>query len=628
MQAIKKIFITLFLLFSVSLVGAQQLPLYSQFVWNDFAINPAYTGSYDYSPLRMVYRKQWSGFNGSPTLFTLGGHTRVSEKIALGGILFKDETGGAITQSGALLNYAYRIALNDSSFLNFGLSAQFNQYVFDNNKVTALQPNDPVLLDGVQKTMATDASFGMMYQNKRNLRIGASINQLFESGLNNLSETGENKLVRHFNIHGSREIELDSNFSITPMVLVRKTATTPIQFDITAKLDYRKFMWIGGSVRPGDAIVAMAGFNLKNVFIGYSYDMTTSELANYSSGSHEVVLGLNLGGKNTGKNNDRDKDGIPDDKDQCPDQKGVKSNNGCPLADRDSDGISDAIDQCPDQAGPLSNSGCPSNDFDKDGIPNEMDLCPDVFGVRENSGCPLADRDRDGIADFVDRCPDQAGALSNEGCPVADRDMDGVADLYDRCPDVRGLPSNNGCPLTDMDQDGIADIHDRCPTIPGTVRNNGCPDTSMDSDGDGIPNYLDQCPNTPGMGENNGCPVVTKKQKDIVSKAISNLEFETNSATIKNESFGTLDMLAIMLDDKADWNLKIAGHTDDVGTEEYNLDLSKRRAESVRDYLISKGVSSDRFVVEYFGKSRPISTNQNEVGRSKNRRVEMILVFD
>ncbi|MGR6088153.1 MAG: PorP/SprF family type IX secretion system membrane protein [Arcticibacter sp.] len=629
MQKIIKHISCLVLLLGSSLAHGQQLPLYSQFMWNDYAINPAYTGSYNYSPVRLVYRKQWAGFNGSPTLLTFGGHTRLSDKISVGGLLFKDKTGGAISQTGALLNYAYRITMDDSSFFTLGLAAQLNQYAFDYNKVTALTPNDPALADGIEKNMSPDASFGVLYQKKDRLRLGASVNQLFETGMDNFNDAGgNNSLVRHYNVQGSYKIGSDSGFAFTPMMLFKMTEATPAQLDLTAKFDFKNNLWAACSYRSDDALVAMVGINSRNYFIGYSYDMTLSEIANYSSGSHEIVLGLNLSGNKKSPSSDRDKDGVVDSKDQCPDIAGVKENNGCPVADRDKDGVADALDQCPDVAGPMSNFGCPSSDIDRDGIPNNLDMCPDVFGVPENNGCPLADRDRDGIADFVDRCPDQPGSISNEGCPVADRDMDGVPDLYDQCPDLKGSLRNNGCPFTDTDQDGVADIHDRCPTLPGSISNNGCPDTRLDSDGDGIPNYLDECPNTIGASGNKGCPVVSKKQSEIVDKAISNLEFDFNASTIKSASNVGLDMLALMLEDKPDWKLKISGHTDAVGSEEYNLELSKKRAEAVRDYLVAKGVSFDRFIVEYFGKYRPISTNDTEIGRSKNRRVEMMLIFE
>ncbi|MEI7669639.1 MAG: OmpA family protein [Pseudomonadota bacterium] len=178
----------------------------------------------------------------------------------------------------------------------------------------------------------------------------------------------------------------------------------------------------------------------------------------------------------------------------------------------------------------------------------------------------------------------------------------------------------------DKDKDGITDNIDKCPDVFGSVKNFGCPE--KDTDGDGIVDPNDLCPNTKGESSNNGCPIVTDKQVEIVSKAISNLEFETNSAVIIQNSFIGLDMLAILLSEKDDWKLKISGHTDNIGTDEFNMQLSKDRAEAVRNYLVSKGLSYTRFIIEYFGESKPIDTNETETGRQKNRRVEMKFIFE
>jgi len=136
--------------------------------------------------------------------------------------------------------------------------------------------------------------------------------------------------------------------------------------------------------------------------------------------------------------------------------------------DRDKDGIVDKKDKCPDVAGLKVFEGCP--DTDKDGIEDAKDLCPNEAGKPELQGCP--DKDNDGIADKDDRCPDVAGLASLKGCP--DKDGDGVADIDDRCPEVKGLTNLKGCP--DKDGDGIADKDDKCPEVAGVSSNNGCPE--------------------------------------------------------------------------------------------------------------------------------------------------------
>jgi outer membrane protein OmpA-like peptidoglycan-associated protein len=181
-----------------------------------------------------------------------------------------------------------------------------------------------------------------------------------------------------------------------------------------------------------------------------------------------------------------------------------------------------------------------------------------------------------------------------------------------------------GCP--DSDGDGLADNVDRCPDRPGPAENKGCP--YEDQDNDGVPDKEDDCPFTPGTRANRGCPEIPKEQKRILDLAFKNLEFETAKAIIREKSLPYLDTLAQLLIDNPTYKLKISGHTDNQGKLEYNMQLSKARAEAVRNYLVSKGVSADRFIVEYFGPLRPIASNATPEGRARNRRVEMKVVFE
>ena len=149
---------------------------------------------------------------------------------------------------------------------------------------------------------------------------------------------------------------------------------------------------------------------------------------------HSAGIVIKFGSKDT------DKDGIPDNKDACPEVAGLKEFNGCP--DTDGDGIPDKDDACPQVKGLKEFNGCP--DTDGDGIPDKDDACPEVAGPKEFNGCP--DTDGDGIPDKDDKCPDVAGPAENGGCPWPDTDGDGVLDKDDQCPNEAGPASNNGCP--------------------------------------------------------------------------------------------------------------------------------------------------------------------------------------
>ncbi|MGZ3866376.1 MAG: OmpA family protein [Bacteroidia bacterium] len=317
------------------------------------------------------------------------------------------------------------------------------------------------------------------------------------------------------------------------------------------------------------------------------------------------------------KPRDKDKDGISDRKDKCKEVPGVLEFQGCP--DRDGDHIADSEDKCPDVPGTKELKGCP--DKDGDGITDLEDACPDEKGTLEFKGCP--DKDGDRIIDKDDACPDEAGLEEFKGCP--DKDGDKVIDKDDLCPDLAGPVEYKGCP--DKDGDTVLDKDDACPETAGPVENKGCP--WPDSDKDGVVDREDDCPNVPGTKELKGCPpvVIKAEEQKIIEKAFANLEFATGKDIIKPSSFPSLNDLAKILKQHTnDWVLKLSGHTDNQGTPEKNMLLSEKRAKAVKKYLVAKGEKADRVVVEWFGQTKPVDTNDTPEGRQRNRRVEMKII--
>jgi outer membrane protein OmpA-like peptidoglycan-associated protein len=316
---------------------------------------------------------------------------------------------------------------------------------------------------------------------------------------------------------------------------------------------------------------------------------------------------------------DRDKDGISDKKDLCKTVPGVWEFMGCP--DKDGDHIQDKDDKCPEVPGIKELQGCP--DKDGDGITDAEDACPDDKGPVEFKGCP--DRDGDKIIDKDDECPDDAGLIEFMGCP--DRDGDGTPDRFDNCIDVFGPKEYKGCP--DRDGDSILDKEDACPDTFGPRENKGCP--WPDTDKDGVYDKDDDCVTVPGLKELKGCPPpppMKEKEKKILEKAFSSLEFATAKDIIKPKSFPSLNDLAkIMKDHKGDWKLKLSGHTDNQGDADKNMVLSEKRSKAVKAYLAKKGVPADNIIVEWFGSTVPIGDNSTPEGRQKNRRVEMKVIF-
>ena len=268
-----------------------------------------------------------------------------------------------------------------------------------------------------------------------------------------------------------------------------------------------------------------------------------------------------------------------------------------------------------------------TEDDDKDGVANGRDKCPFTPEGEPVTpfGCPI-DTDFDGVYDYEDDCPTVKGPKENNGCPWGDRDNDGIPDNIDKCPDTPGLEKFKGCP--DTDGDGIPDNEDKCPTVKGPRENKGCPFEELDSDGDGLKDSEDKCPLTPGPISNYGCPELAEEEKAKIKAAFDNLLFETGSSVIKQSSFQSLNGLVNVMAAHEELKLSLEGHTDNVGDDDANMQLSKDRAAAVKQYLVNAGIKSKRITSEGFGETKPVDTNNTPQGRKNNRRVEMNIKYD
>lgn len=280
-------------------------------------------------------------------------------------------------------------------------------------------------------------------------------------------------------------------------------------------------------------------------------------------------------------------------------------------------------------------------DRDRDGVLDDDDACPDVPGPRtrdpRTNGCPAPkDRDRDGVLDVVDACPDVPGVASADpsknGCP-GDRDGDGIADAVDACPAVPGVrtddPRTNGCPA-DTDKDGVVDAEDACRTVPGVrtsdPRTNGCPDR----DRDGVADAEDACPEVPGPRTSdpatNGCPPRDEKVHVEGDRILLDdvVLFDTDSPRVRHASYGILRKVAKFIAKNRDiLEVSVEGHADAVGTDAHNQTLSRARAESVVRLLRIFEVGETHLKAEAFGRSRlKIATPGPE---RRNRRVELFV---
>ena len=299
------------------------------------------------------------------------------------------------------------------------------------------------------------------------------------------------------------------------------------------------------------------------------------------------------------------------------------------IGDRDGDGYKDDVDGCPDQPEDFDDfedsDGCPEPDNDRDGILDEDDDCPldpeDKDEFEDEDGCPegnIGDRDGDGILDNVDQCPDDPEDKDDfedeDGCPDPDNDQDTILDVDDLCPDdpedFDKWEDEDGCPEIDNDKDRINDTVDACPNPL-----NGEPiETTQET--------------INGKDDEDGCPdrgrvIVTETGIEILDKVY----FELDKDIIMKKSYPILDAVAATLEGTVDIALiEIQGHTDEQGNDAYNLDLSKRRAASVRKYLIDKGIAEARLTSQGYGETQPINLEHNKKAFADNRRVEFLIL--
>jgi len=288
------LFLTVNCLFIASNCFAQQLPVYSQYILNDFLLNPAIAGSIEeYSPVRISIRNQWVGFDGAPQTQTLSFHGLLGKGVGLGGFIFHDITG-PIRHTTIQFSGAYHIPFKHlNSKLSFGLSTALSQYSLKKEELKA-DPDgfpDPTIDQGINKTVVPDMSFGVYYSSKDHY-AGLSVVQLVQSRLNSKSDSLRE--VRHYFLFAGYDFWVNDDFTVEPSFLLKGTETSPFQVDVNTKVFYKEDYSLGISYRHKDAVVVMLGVKFKQFYLGYAYDIVLSNIQKYSGGSHEIIVGFNI----------------------------------------------------------------------------------------------------------------------------------------------------------------------------------------------------------------------------------------------------------------------------------------------------------------------------------------------
>jgi len=301
----------------VSKLEAQQLPNFSQYMFNTFLINPAAAGIDGYTAVNLTAREQWLGLKESPKTHVLTGQTRLDDnnfitkllnphpdekstkpsgRVGLGATLYNDRLG-LINRTGFQFTYAYHLPIEEAE-LSFGLSGAIYQFSIDRSKMVLQDNDDNVINSSDFSRYIPDFSFGAMYTTK-DYYAGVAIMQLMQSSLQmgNSGISNDYRLYRQYNIHGGYRWEINRDLAIQPSALIKVSKMLKPQVDISTKLYYRNDYWGGLSLRTGSAFIVMLGLSVDNYSFGYAFDYDFSSIRAHSFGSHEVMVTVKFGQK-------------------------------------------------------------------------------------------------------------------------------------------------------------------------------------------------------------------------------------------------------------------------------------------------------------------------------------------
>lgn len=325
----KKINITTALLVMVSSVFAQQLPFSSQYYTNMFSTNPAYTGYSENTRAFLSHRSQWIGMAGAPqtTYLTVDGPIE-AKNIGLGIKLFSDNTD--ITgRTGAMANYSYKLKINDDNLLFIGLGAGVINNKIDFTKVHVRDTEDPVLFNTIQSKTVFSADFGLLYTWKKNLELGFAMPQVIGNKIKYKDENGKSTnymLARTYQgtVKYTFNVDEEKGMTAYPMIMVRGSQGSMVQYDINAVFDWRRIGWVGVTYHSNYAVAASLGLRYKNLAVGFAYDFNIGKVKKYVGSSSEFLLSYTFGGS---RKSDDESAKVDDGKDAAVDAAIAKLKN-------------------------------------------------------------------------------------------------------------------------------------------------------------------------------------------------------------------------------------------------------------------------------------------------------------
>lgn len=303
----RQVYIWLFVLVA-GLLSAQQLPQYSQYMLNELAINPAVSGKDEYTDMRSNIRHQWIGITDAPRTYMLSIHGPIQSKnMGIGMNLYTDIVGPT-RRTGLNFTYGYHLKLKDDMNLSMGLSAGLVQWGIDGSKLVLREEGDQGLLNTYQTTYVPDFGAGVYFHKKDEYYFGLAVPQLYQAPIGLYTNSSRSsKLKSQINLNGAYKFVLNEDFKIEPSFLLKYEAPAPPKIDLGVRGIYQEQIWLGASYRHHDAFTALLGYMYKNyLLIGYSFDFTTTNIKKYSTGTHEVMLGIRFSQKQAKTWNDKD----------------------------------------------------------------------------------------------------------------------------------------------------------------------------------------------------------------------------------------------------------------------------------------------------------------------------------
>jgi type IX secretion system PorP/SprF family membrane protein len=281
---------------SLQAVRAQQLPQLSQYNSNDYLYDPAVAGSRPWFEIRSTHRNQWVGIQDAPRTFMLSATTPLGTNMGLGGYIFTDNVGPS-RRTGMQLSYAYHLRITEGIKLGLGLSFGMLQFLIDGSKIEFHDPDEPLMDAQLRGSLMPDATFGLYLYHEK-WWFGATAPQLLHNRVIFFDDQDQSfsTLAAHYYALGGYRFAIGEDLKLEPSFLLKYVDPVPPKVDLTATVRYRDMVWLGATYRTEDALSFMVGYWMKKTFqFGYSYDLTTTNLRNYTSGTHEVMLGVTFG---------------------------------------------------------------------------------------------------------------------------------------------------------------------------------------------------------------------------------------------------------------------------------------------------------------------------------------------